>query len=71
MGMSDTPVRMEDRPSVVERAFQIAKSGKVENVSALQAQLAEEGYANSTQALAGRALSNQLMRMITESRTPK
>ena len=69
--MSDTPVRMEDRPSVVERAFQIAKSGKVENVSALQAQLAEEGYANSTQALAGRALSNQLMRMITEARTPK
>ena len=69
--MSDTPVRMQDRPSVVERAFQIAKSGKIENVSALQAQLAAEGYANSIQALAGRALSNQLMRMITEARTPK
>lgn len=69
--MSDNPVRMQDRPSVVERAFQIAKSGKVENVPALQAQLADEGYVNSVQALAGRALSNQLMRMITESRTAK
>ena len=56
------------RPSVVERAFQIAKSGKVANVSALQAQLADEGYPNGVQALAGRALSSQLMRMINESR---
>ena len=33
-----------------------------------QAQLADEGYPNGVQALAGRALSSQLMRMITESR---
>ena len=64
---STSPIQQQ-RPSVVERAFQIAKSGKVANVSALQAQLADEGYPNGVQALAGRALSSQLMRMITESR---
>jgi hypothetical protein len=66
--MTDSTSPIQQRPSVVERAFQIAKSGKVANVSALQAQLADEGYPNGVQALAGRALSNQLMRMITESR---
>lgn len=69
--MNDSTFPAQQRPSVVERAFQIAKSGKVANVSALQAQLAEEGYPNGVQALAGRALSSQLMRMITESRTTK
>jgi len=64
---STSPIQQQ-RPSVVERAFQIAKSGKVANVSALQAQLADEGYPNGVQALAGRALSSQLMRMINESR---
>jgi hypothetical protein len=66
--MTDSTSPIQQRPSVVERAFQIAKSGKVANVSALQAQLADEGYPNGVQALAGRALSSQLMRMITESR---
>ncbi|MES2472520.1 MAG: hypothetical protein V4601_06720 [Pseudomonadota bacterium] len=69
--MTDNTSPAQQRPSVVERAFQIAKSGKVANVPALQAQLADEGYPNGVQALAGRALSSQLMRMITESRTAK
>lgn len=66
--MTNSTSPIQQRPSVVERAFQIAKSGKVANVSALQAQLADEGYPNGVQALAGRALSSQLMRMINESR---
>jgi hypothetical protein len=53
---------------VVERAFQIAKSGKVANVSALRAQLSGEGYSNSAQALAGRSISNQLSRLIVQAR---
>jgi len=69
--MNERTSPVQQRPSVVERAFQIAKSGKVANVSALQAQLADEGYPNGAQALAGRALSSQLMRMITESRTAR
>ena len=66
--MTNSTSPIQQRPSVVERAFQIAKSGKVANVPALQAQLADEGYPNGVQALAGRALSSQLMRMINESR---
>ena len=62
---------MENRPSVVERAFQIAKIGKVANIAALRKQLTDEGYANAVQALAGRSLANQLTRMITDARTPR
>jgi hypothetical protein len=62
---------LENRPSVVERAFQIAKSGKVANIAALRKQLTDEGYANAVQALAGRSLANQLTRMITDARTPR
>jgi hypothetical protein len=62
---------MEERPGVVQRAFEIAKSGKVADVAALHAELAQEGYANARQALAGRSVSNQLARMIVEARTAK
>jgi hypothetical protein len=70
-GVRTNPVArivMDERPSVVERAFQIAKSGKVANVSALRAQLSGEGYSNSAQALAGRSISNQLSRLIVQAR---
>jgi len=55
------------RPGVVQRAFEIAKSGTVADVDALNAQLAAEGYENCTQSLAGRSLQLQLVRMILES----
>jgi hypothetical protein len=38
---------MEERPSVVERAFQIAKSGAVANMAELSAQLTAEDYTNN------------------------
>jgi len=59
---------MEERPGVVQRAFQIAKSGDVANMSALRKQLTAEGYANNAQSLAGRSISNQLSRMIVGAR---
>jgi hypothetical protein len=62
---------MEERPSVVERAFEIAKSGKVANTAELRKQLTAEGYTNNAQFLAGRSLSNQLTRMIAEARMAK
>jgi hypothetical protein len=55
-------------PGVIERAFQIAKSGEVVSIEALQAQLLKEGYANVALALTGRALRQQLTRMIAEAR---
>jgi len=48
---------LSDRPSVIERAFQIAKSGKVANIGE-----------NVAMALTGRALSQQISRMIVEAR---
>jgi hypothetical protein len=62
---------MEPRAGVVERAFEIAKSGAVASVAALRVVLKAEGYANSAQVLAGRALTIQLTRMITDARTVK
>ena len=59
---------VEERPSVIERAFQIAKSGTVATVAELSEKLTAEGYANAEQILAGRSLSLQVTRMIVENR---
>jgi hypothetical protein len=59
---------MPERPSVIERAFQIAKSGGVANIPELRDRLTAEGYAGHAAILARRALSNQLTRMIAEAR---
>jgi hypothetical protein len=59
---------MKVRPSIVQRAFEIAKSGTVANTTALQAQLTAEGYPNSVEILAGRTISMQLSRIIHEGR---
>jgi hypothetical protein len=56
-----------ERLGVVQRAFEIAKSGAVADIAALNAQLAAEGYADSVQILAGRSLQQQLLRMILEA----
>jgi len=61
-------VPVEERPSVIERAFQIAKSGAVATVAELSGKLTAEGYANAEQILAGRSLSLQVTRMIVENR---
>jgi hypothetical protein len=58
---------MNGRPSVIERAFQVAKSGKVSNIGQVRLQLAKEGYSNVAAALTGRSLSQQISRMITEA----
>jgi hypothetical protein len=67
--MKEFPV--QERPSVMERAFEIAKSGKVADLTALRAQLSAEDYSNSAQALAGRSIANQLARMIHAARMTK
>jgi hypothetical protein len=59
---------LNTNPGVIERAFQVAKGGDVLSIEALQAQLLSEGYANVALALTGRALRQQLTRMIMEAR---
>jgi hypothetical protein len=62
---------VEERPSVVERAFQIAKSGSAANVADLCRQLEADGYANAQQMLGNRSLALQVTRMITEANPPQ
>ena len=62
---------VEQRAGIVERAFEIAKSGDATNIMTLRTILAKEGYSNVAQVLAGRSLKLQLMRMITEAQTAK
>jgi hypothetical protein len=64
--MRDSGVPRE-RPGVVQRALEIAKSGTVADIAALNIQLAAEGYADSPRILAGRSLQQQLNRMILEA----
>jgi hypothetical protein len=61
---------MEERPSVVERAFQVAKSGAVANIAQLSAQLTAEDYTNSELFLGRRSMILQITRMIAEARIP-
>lgn len=58
---------MQERPSVVERAFQIAKSGSAANVADLCRQLLADGYDNAEQMLGSRSLAMKVTRMITEA----
>jgi hypothetical protein len=58
----------EERPGVVERAFQVAKSGEVASIAELSARLEAEGYPNNAHFLTARSIAYQLSRMITESR---
>jgi hypothetical protein len=62
---------VQERPSVVERAFQIAKSGAAANVAELSRQLVADGYANAAQLLGNRSLALQVTRMITEANPPR
>ena len=59
---------MNDRPGVIERAFQVAKSGKVGSIKDVRTQLAGEGYSNVNMALTGRSLAQQISRMIIEEK---
>jgi hypothetical protein len=58
----------EERPGVVERAFQVAKSGEVASIAELSARLDAEGYEGNARFLSSRSMAHQLLRMITEAR---
>jgi hypothetical protein len=56
---------MDQNPTVVERALQLAKSGRCRSVSDIQDALIKEGY--PTHPLEGAALARQLRGMIEET----
>jgi hypothetical protein len=49
-----------ERMTVLERAFQLARSGECRNVTAVRKRLIMEGYANVHSQLSGRGLVNQI-----------
>ena len=56
------------RTPLVERAFQIARSGACENVHAIRKALTKEGYEGVYGHLAGRTLLDQWQRLRREAR---
>jgi hypothetical protein len=56
---------MEQNKSVVERAFELARSGKYSSVKSLVAQLNAESY--NTLQITGRTLRTQLRKLIEAS----
>jgi hypothetical protein len=60
---------MKSNMTAIERAFEIARSGRVTTVDAIRAQLKREGYEQGW--VAGRALVSQLRGIIGATQGPK
>jgi hypothetical protein len=58
---------MDHRPTELERAFQLAKSGSCGSVGDIRNQLGSEGY--STARITGRSLARQLRALMAEARS--
>jgi hypothetical protein len=59
---------MVNRPSVIERAFQLARSGRCATVADIRLQLTEEQYTTAESVIRGGALINQLKILIGAAR---
>jgi hypothetical protein len=58
---------MIDRPTIVERAFDLAKSGRVTRLGELRSVLRAEGYIDQGQ-LSGRSIRDQLVNLIADAK---
>jgi hypothetical protein len=58
---------MSPRPTALERAFQLARSGRPSTIDEIKRTLNSEGYV--TEQLSGKALRNQLRALILAART--
>jgi hypothetical protein len=58
---------MDGSQTALERAFELARSGKFQNIGELKRAVSREGYVASQ--LEGAALGRQLTTLIRESRT--
>ena len=61
---------MADRPTCIERAFALAKSGKCDSVKSVRQQLKAEGYSEAGH-LSGNAIRRQLMALLATARAGK
>lgn len=60
---------MPESSGLLERAFELAKSGQCRSVTHLGRQLEKEGYQNANSALSGKALRAQLRALCIDSQT--
>jgi hypothetical protein len=60
---------MQNQPTTIERAFELARSGRFSTVTSIRKQLRLEGYQEKSQ-LQGWALYNQLRLLIAGAVTP-
>jgi hypothetical protein len=57
------------RPTITERAFELARSGEYSNTRAIQDRLVAEGYHDVRQHFAGKILARQLLKLCQSKRT--
>jgi hypothetical protein len=62
------PTAMDHNITVLERAFQLAKSGRCTSIGDIRQQLSSEGY--STEHITGRGLIRQLKALMRPAQTP-
>jgi hypothetical protein len=62
---------MDHRPNHIERAFQLARTGKFSRKSEIIKALSREGYGHSDQMLDGRLISRQLRDALNTSQQVK
>ena len=57
-----------NRPTAIERAFELARSGEFADISQLRIKLSSEGYVNTRHLLDPPVLRRQLRELCTEAR---
>lgn len=62
--------RFRDRPTTLERAFQLARSGEVRGIVDIKARLRAEGYGDAATQLTGPKLISELRRLCVAARGP-
>ena len=60
-------IAMTGRPSTIERAFQLARSGECAGAAAIKERLNDEGYSDVAGQISGPVLLKQLRRLCTEA----
>lgn len=60
---------MEPNVSLLERAFQMARSGQVATITEITHNLRKEGYVNAPSVMSGKGLRTTLRKLIQANRT--
>ena len=62
---------MNDRPTTLERAYQLARTGDYTGASEIKAKLKSEGYGDAAAQLYGQTITNDLRRLSNEAKAAR